>query len=295
LKWQGVRPEKLEPWWGQAPEASGALSGSLRFGPSQDPRALEPLQIDMRIEPADLRFRGLEIGPVDATAYAGQRRFVIHESKLSLANGKTTAWLAITKRDDYYGHLRLDLENLDLDQIVGAVHPDGPAVGGFASGAVSLAGRLGTLDRATGSAKLSLRDSDLGQIGVLSPLYDALNLRLGGPESTGYGSANLRLEGPRVMLDRLHYFNRGIEIVGSGQVDDLGRGRQSTVKGLLFGSARPLKDLELPVVKEFDRWLSTLQADAVSLQISGTAGEPQPKVVPLSDISKSLRRLLADP
>ncbi len=119
-----------------------------------------------------------------------------------------------------------------------------------------------------------------------------MSLQFGPQEPNGTGDLTVRLEGPSLLIPSFTYFNRGVEIRGAGQIDNLNRGVESPVSGFAVGSTRVLKGINLPGIRSLDRLLATFQSGAASVNIGGTLEEVQVQVVPLPVVLGSFRRLL---
>ena len=66
----------------------------------------------------------------------------------------------------------------------------------------------------------------------------------------------------------------------------------SPIAGTAVGTARPLKNIDLPLLADMDDITNVLQQEATTADIAGTLARPEVKLVPFSAISGSMRRFL---
>jgi hypothetical protein len=193
--------------------------------------------------------------------------------------------------DGFYASVATDCNNLNLDQLVHVLDPNADEFPGRLSGKVTA---LASSERISlgGEADLVLTESDLVNNGAVRTLYDTLNLKSEGKKPTGTGRIKVLLEGRAVKISSFTYFNRGVEIRGAGQVEDVSLGVKSPVQGYAVGSTRVLKDIRLPGVRELDRLMASFQTGVASVRIKGTLGQTEVNVVPLPAVSSPFRRLL---
>ncbi|MBN1846374.1 MAG: hypothetical protein JW810_11865, partial [Sedimentisphaerales bacterium] len=135
-------------------------------------------------------------------------------------------------------------------------------------------------------------EADLMNNDIIALLYNALNLKFDRMQPEGYGRFQLHAEGNRLQIPSFVYSNRGVEVRGAGSIRDLSRGADSPIEGYAIGTTRPLKELELPGMKQLDKLMRSLQTGSSSVRIAGTLGEPAPRLIPLPEIHSALRRLL---
>lgn len=153
------------------------------------------------------------------------------------------------------------------------------------------------LDNLYGDGAVEIREADLGNLDLISGLYNLMNLGQGPRGPTGYGSATYRIEGGALNLTSLHYFNRGVEARAVLRVDDLPSIPDSPISGHAFGSPRPLKDTKIPlldqVLPDIDAVLSAVVQDAVSVKISGTVRDYKVEPVVFGSIGRELQGLIS--
>src|SRR5258706_746027 len=241
----------------------------------------------------------MQIGDAPFVAHADNQRAVLDQLKWNLAGGALNGWTRVTWYDrEPFVHVNLQFDKLSLDQIVGGARPVGQAhkpVPGLLSGTAVAAGNpFSTVRRkeASGDVRVRLTESDLGNVAVVNLLYSLLSVQLGPPMPTGRGYAEARLEGERLEIPVIRYFNRGVDIWASAAVVNVFKGADSPIEGAAAGSARPLKDLKLPFMADVDQILRALQGSVATASIQGTLQDPQPKVIPFAQTAEAFRRFM---
>ncbi|MDB5318636.1 MAG: hypothetical protein JWN40_267 [Phycisphaerales bacterium] len=280
----------------------GRYTGSVRFSPTDpktDPQATGPFAIGGTIKSAGGAWHGMQIGDAAFTAHADYRRAVLDHLDWNLAGGTLKGWMRYTNYgDEPFLHVNLAFDKLNLDQIVGAARPAGQAhkpLPGLLSGTAVAAGNPFSVERrkeASGDIRVRVTDSDLANVPVVNVLYSLLSVKLGPPLPTGRGFAEARLEGERLEIPVIRYFNRGVDIWASAAVLNIFKGVDSPIEGTAAGSARPLKDLKLPFMADVDQILGALQGAVATASIQGTLKDPQPKVIPFAQTGEAFRRFM---
>ncbi len=293
LEWNGIEPNALEADWPAAARIAGQFSGSLVARQSdQEQRPLEPIRLELQTQARDGRFGAAQLQDSHVVAYLGPRRLLIERADFHVLDGYVGGRARISPHiGKLYTNVVMDINDVNLPQLVQAIHPEAAAVVGRLTGRGTLL-FSSDLRSLSGQADLTLSKSDLANNGVIRALYDTLNLNLGSKQPEGTGQIRIQLDGRRTKIPSFVYFNRGVEIRGTGQIDNLSLGAASPVTGYAFGSTRVLKGIALPGVRALDRLMSSLQSGVASVKIDGTLGKPKPAVVPLPTLSDPVRRLL---
>ena len=293
LRWQGIRPQLLKPWWPQSERFEGEVSGTLVVERTDGQmRPLGPVQFMLDAEMADGRYGRARIDSCHIGGYLGGDRLIIDDASLQAMGGYVNARGRVsTHADARYASLATDFDGVDLNQLVHAVDPNAREHAGIIAGNISL---LSSLDRASlgGDAEIKLTRSDLANNVVITTLHNALNLQIGKREPTGTGGMEIHFEGPAVLISSFEYFNRGVEIRGAGRIRDVTAGDESAIDGYAVASSRVLKGIKLPGVRDLDRLMASFQTGVASVKIGGTLDHPQVNPVPLQVISGSFRQLL---
>ena len=271
----------------------GVMNGAASISPSKDERAPGPVKVDVALTMPGATFGALSIGSINGLLYVGGDDITLDKLTTNIADGSIEVWAKLSQHTGE-NLVRFDasFERLDLNQIARAFQPDAASLPGRLSGTVAAGGYVGLPHRFYGRSTVRITDSDLANIRAISTVYNALELGSPEPAPAGYGEARINLEGDSLVLRRLTYFNRGTEVRANVVIEDITAGMQSPIRGTAAGAARPLKDVRLPFLAEFDRALATFQSDSAVVRIGGTLEAPDLELVPLSDVTAPLRRNL---
>jgi len=293
LVWQGIQPKRLHPWVPQFERFEGLVSGSLEVERVEEAaRPPEPMRFLLDADIENGRFGPATVDSFRIAGFLGDTRLLIDEASLQGVEGQVKARArANTHGGRYYGSLAADFNDLNLDQIVHVVEPNAAPHLGYLSGTVTALGSS-EWNSFGGEARINLTRSDLGNNSIIAALYNTMSLQFGQQEPTGTGEITIRLEGAAVRIPSFSYFNRGVEIRGAGEIDNINRGVESPVSGFAVGSTRVLRGINLPGVDSLDRLLATFQAGAASVKVGGTLDQVEVNVVPLPMVLGSFRNLL---
>jgi hypothetical protein len=298
LRWQGIQPKMLQTWVPQFERFEGVVSGFFEAGTAPpSARPPEPMRFSLWAEVDDGWFGPATVDSCRITGHLGRMRLLIDEADLRILEGQVKSRARISTHNQVrYGTITADFSDLNLDQIVHVADPEAMTHIGYLSGTASLLGSSAVWAKdfspLQGEARINLTRSDLVNNSIIGSLYNTLSLQFGPQEPNGTGDLTVRLEGPSLLIPSFTYFNRGVEIRGAGQIDNLNRGVESPVSGFAVGSTRVLRGINLPGIRSLDRLLATFQSGAASVNIGGTLEEVQVQVVPLPVVLGSFRRLL---
>ena len=293
FEWRDAEPGRMGAWHPVLEPLAGRVSGRLRVAPSEDPHAREPCRIELRLRRDGLRYRRLDIEPGRFVILAGPERVVLQQGPLAIAGGEIELWGRLRRRSPRpFALVQARLTELAIPPILRAVAPaDPPDVEGVLSGRVTVSGPVFDRERLGGDASLSLERADLGKAPGFTLLYNTLSFQLG-DEPIGHGQLSARLEGPSLELQRLHYFNRGLEVNGQGRIADVWRGGASPVEGRVLGVLAPLRDTRLPGAELLTGLLQAAQGEAALVRIEGRLSEPAARLRPFSDVGQALGDIL---
>lgn len=293
LRWADLNLESIAGLWLQASPISGRSAGSVALKPATDPRAPEPMRVDVRVHQTGVRLRNIELGEASIVGFIGPSRILIDNSRWHVAGGDVNLWSRLTWHgDEPFAHVHATLDALDVNQLALAANPESGEIAGLISGQLSAGGYLRRPRRMFGEARLSIAQSDLANDPAIGLIYGALNLDFGKRKPEGSGRALIRLEGDALDVVRFEHFNRGADIVARLRIEDVWRGGASPISGVAAGAVRPLKNLKIPFLEDFDRALEAFQSGAATVRINGTLGQREARVVPFAEISGALQRIL---
>jgi hypothetical protein len=291
LRWEQLSLDEIADQVPALDGLHGASDGELIIAPTQDARSPEPLGL-FASGYLSGDYRGTPFGEFRASGFIGPRRILVDSARFNFGGGTADVWVRFNQhpRPSLYG--RVDLDRFDLNYLAHMIREDAQPTPGLVSGNAVVVGNPTELHRLFGRSHLRLEQSDLTSLPVISMLYNLLNLDVGEKLPLGEGDAHLRLEGRRLTLVHFDYFNRGAEITGSGQAEDISLGDQSPVTGLAVATLRPLRDTRLPFADAIDAIFSAAQGKAASVRIGGTLAQPAPTAAPLSEVVGGLEALL---
>jgi len=294
LTWEGIEPSAAGVWWEHPRSVGGRLSGELTFAPATGPRPLEPLRYQFVLRPEELMIRNVPIGHSTIVGYIGPQRWLIDESDISLADGKAEVWASATRRNGHWHtHAQAEFAELNLDQLNRFVHPDTDRpVPGRVTGVVRLLGPAGAGQWPTGNGRVRLTDSDLVNANILGVIFRVMGVSPARTVPEGEGTIRLSLENKSLRIQNFRYFNRGVEALGDGVIEDLSLGRESPINIFLIGAQRPFRGWDVSFLKALDDILAGLQSNLTTVRVRGTLGEPDPQIVPLAALSEAIQKLL---
>lgn len=284
---------QLARWLGWMDDAAGRVSGTLTFGQATEPRALEPMRIDVTITGEESAWRDVAFTGGHITAFAGPRRLVVHEARFGVAEGNVDVWASVTRRaQQWFTNLHVDFASLNLRQLEGSLSPEGKPVEGRLAGSARFIGDLTQWDTAAGTVRVQLAESDLGGTTIIGTIFRAMGVPVDEPDPTGYGRVVLRIENAMVKIESFQFHNRGYDIQLHGTIDNLRLGMDSPILIFGAGSLRPFKHLPLPGSHVLDELFTTAQVSITTVRADGTLGDHRVMLVPLSEMSRTLRELL---
>jgi hypothetical protein len=228
------------------------------------------------------------------TGHAGPTRLMLQAPSVQLAGGVADLWSMLSwAHDEPAVQLQAVFRDLDLNRVVHMFDPHVGPVPGIISGRLAGGGLLTSPHRAFGQADIQLAHSDLANLPLMSVLYDTLNLRIGKPEPQGEGRLIARLDGDALEVSRLTYFNRGSDVIARVRIDDIWAGAASPIRGFAVGALRPLKKIDLPLIRDVDEAMEALQAGAASVRIRGTLAEHEIKPIPFAEVAAGVSSAFA--
>lgn len=268
------------------------LSGSVKFEPATDTRAMEPMAVSLRLMLVGKTFETAGLQEITANGYLGNRRLVTHGVSVPVFGGEVQPWVSLTRRDEgVFAHVIADVEDIEVERLAKTFTGRDETIPGKLSGTIR--GRSsGTLQTFSGSADISLTESDLMNTSIIGAVYGAMNLSFGNLDAKGNGTVKLAAQGEKIEIMSFKYFNRGVEVRGAGAIEAITQGKDSPVSGFATGSMQPLSETRVPGMRELDRLISGLQAGLAAVKIEGTLGSPGTRTIAVPEVQNALRALL---
>ncbi|MCF7975479.1 MAG: hypothetical protein K9N55_16800 [Phycisphaerae bacterium] len=255
-------------------------------------KALEPLRITLALDLQEGRFKQAQIRSIQATGYVGPQRWLVDQSHIALLNGNLHFWIRSTQHaDERLTYVNTDFNDIDLKQALQTLEVDTKKAVGKASGKGMMV--TGSKSGMTGVLDITVKEADLLNTLVIGTLYNALSLNLLNSKApTGQGRARLTLEQNTLRLTEFEYFNRGIEVRGTGSAQDISLGDMTPIQGTVMASSRPLKGLKLPGISDLDQLLTSLQKGTATVTIENTLKDPKVSVVPFAQVQGIMKQIL---
>jgi hypothetical protein len=312
VQWNNVDAESIITLAPSLKGLGGKYSGTFRFSPtdySTDRDATGPFAFSGEFWSNGGHWKGISLGNAYFIAHANYHaatksekqsaRAVVDRLDWDLAGGNMKGWSRVTWYDlEPFLQVNLSFDNLNLDPLVRATRPAGQphkTTPGHLSGNLMAAGNPFSergQQAASGEAKIRLTDSDLVNVQAVNLLYSIMSVQLGPPKPTGRGFIQARLEGKRLEIPAMHYFNRGADIWANAAIVDLFKGSDSPIEGTAAGSIKPLRDLKLPFMADIDKIISALSGSVATVSIQGSVGDPVVKVIPFAESGDTFRRFM---
>jgi hypothetical protein len=294
IEWKDVDAAQVSELWPRTAGLAGKYGGVIQVAPSTDPRALEPLHVQIGLRPNGGNYRGVDIHDSQFSVYADKDRVVMDYGLVHMADGELRVFARATKHpgDLLFSNLILDFDNLNIDKLVHAVKYKAKPYPGKLSGNLSVMGNPAKRDQMVGEATVKITDSDLVSWPPLKAMYDLMHLGLNPQKPTGHGSIAARIEQGNLSITRAYYFNRGIEARGVIDVKRIWDMPDSPISGQIVGTAQPLKNTKLPFLADINDVMKSLQATTTPIGVRGTVFEPEAYAIVFQELGDVMKRFL---
>ncbi|MDB5357245.1 MAG: hypothetical protein JWN24_3698 [Phycisphaerales bacterium] len=144
-----------------------------------------------------------------------------------------------------------------------------------------------------GEGRVTLSRANLANLPVLAFLYNLMHVFQNVNVPEGKGDLQIHLERGTLTINNMHYFNRGTEVRAVAVIKEIWKIPDSPISGTAAGSARPLRNVKLPGLADFDTILATLQRDLTGVRFSGTLRHPiTTGPIGITDFGAELNRML---
>jgi hypothetical protein len=308
LKWQDIDSTAIAAIFPKINGIAGRYGGRATLRPANDPRALEPLRLDVVLDSYGGSFKGAAVGDATFTAFmnyetahdkpgVGDRfRIVLSDTQddpslIRFADGIVRVWARFGRHKGVTvpaGQVTLDLDRLSLDQLVHVAKKENKTMPGRVSGTITIAGPPDDPARLFGTGTLRLTEADLGN----APGFDVLYIAMGKGADGGRGSLDLRLEASNLYIDSIKYFSKGTEVRGRGVIREAYTIPQSPIEFIAIGSVRPFSALKLPWASDVDDILNAVASNVTTVIVDGTAADPKRRLVPFSELTDSMKSFI---
>ncbi len=292
IKWENVNLNNLRKWWPPAQENFGLCSGFFELKPSQMQRSYEPLSFESEILFKGDIFDRMGAEKIVFEGAVGTDRLLFTKMEMALFDGLAKIKSRISKRPkgEHFIYANTSFEDVNIEKAQDFFSKENGEIEGRLNGSGYVVSNLG-MDHMSGSLDLMLEESNLSGNKVIGTLYNVLNLK-SKAEPEGYGRVSMRLSGVELVISEFYYFNRGVEMRGTGVVKNLQLGSQSPVEGVVLASTRPLKEIELPGIETLDKMLFFAQKEATAVEVGGSIEDIKVELRLLPQIQATLKKLL---
>lgn len=188
----------------------------------------------------------------------------------------------------------LTFNNINLDQLTRTVIAKAHPTPGLLSGHLTAVALSNNWHNAIGSGELKITQSNLAGSTIMASVYRLLNVRLNNNKPTGTGEARWRIDGGNAQITYLHYFDRGVEILGAGELDNIWKMPDSTLKGYVIGTVRPFKHFHVPFIPQAKAILNALESSVSSVQVAGTWAHPTTTPVVFKNIGTAIQEIFVN-
>jgi len=291
VSWKDVDLRELRIWWPYAEQLLGISSGNFAVKPSESDHPREPLAFEGNVNIKEGVFGDLNIDRARLSGAIGSRRILLTNLEIPALGGTANIQARISRNaGKFFFYINWNLSNIDVNQVAGALSENKNNIAGQVNGKGYFMTSM-DMDDISGSLNVNLTESNLANTRIIGTLYNSLNLKLDALKPEGYGNVELRFIGQKLQITDFYYFNRGVEIRGTGIVRNLYKGKKSPVEGIVLATTRPLKDIDLPGLSMLDKFLYFAQKEMTAVKVNGTLGDVQINVIALPEVQSVLGRL----
>jgi hypothetical protein len=276
FRWDDLDLSKLAGYDPIYQTANGFLTGRADLAPTNDPRALAPLMLDIACVGQSTRFRSVRFTQLHLPIFFDTKRVVSSGGQINLGGGTIGLYARASLHDQNIlsTQIQAKLNSLDLQQLIHAADKTEAdkikAYPGRLSGTISVVGDPRDKLQLFGQASLQIHDSDLANFGPFAVLYDTMHLGGNAGKPIGEGTLEARYDNDNLIISSLRYFNRGVDAYGLATIGKVSKYPACPLSGEVVGTLAPLRNIKLPFFADADKIFSVLQANLTSIVISGT-------------------------
>jgi hypothetical protein len=143
-----------------------------------------------------------------------------------------------------------------------------------------------------GEAEIKLSRSNLANYGPIAFLYNLMNAGPGLDAPNGTGDVKIHLERGALRVDRLRYFNRGVEVRATATTTQIWNLPDNPITGIAVGTLQPLRNRKLPLLADINDILAAIQSDLTTIAIEGNARKPVPRPMFFGDVGGEFQRFI---
>ncbi len=284
-------PKPLLSAYSWADDLKGAFAGNIVLGPTTGPHPLAPLDLQFNLNGTNASLGAIQLGSITMRAFISDHAVVLDRSKLAFAGGTMRLWARVSKHDAglLSSDVSLAFNKLNLDQITRTVISTAKPTPGLLAGHLTAVALSNNWRNAIGSGDLQITQSNLTGSTIMSSIYRLMNIKLSASHPTGVGQARWRIDGGNAQITYLHYFDQGVEILGAGELDNIWKMPDSTIKGYVVGTVRPFKNFHVPFVPQAKGILDAMESSVSTVQVAGTWAHPQATPVVFKNLAQTIQ------
>lgn len=180
VSWNRLQSDRFVRLFPQLKGFGGTFAGTARLQPDPNPRALEPLKLDVMSHATAAHWRTIQIGDAQIHAFLGRHRLIAADmtpSLLRLAGGNIDFWFSSSGHVDTVldaagveqttgttisNQLNLTLRSLQIDQVVKAYDPTHPPGFGLINGSLFMLSAPKTTILADAASSAALAPAESG-------------------------------------------------------------------------------------------------------------------------------------
>ncbi len=275
---------------------TGTFSGNIVLGPTSGAHPLAPLELQANLSAQKAMLDAIELGSLNVHAFISDHAILLDRSQLAFAGGTMHLWARVSRH--HAGLLSSDtsltFDNINLDQLTRTVIPKARPMPGLLSGHLTAVALSNNWRNAIGSGDLKISQSNLTGSTIMASVYRLMNVSLVNQKPRGTGEARWRIDGGNAQITYLHYFDRGVEILGAGELDNIWSMPQSTLKGYVIGTVRPFKHLHIPFIPQAKAILNALESSVSTVQVAGTWAHPTTTPVVFKNLGIAIKEIFVN-
>ncbi len=284
-----VQPLLKEYSWANG--LKGTFAGNLVLGPTAGAHPLAPLELRFNLNARHASLGAIELGTLGLHVFISDHALVLDRSSLAFAGGTMRLWARISSHNAglLSSDCSLSFQNINLDQLTHTVRPKAQATPGLLSGRLTAVALSNNWRNAIGSGNLQITQSNLTGSTIMSSIYRLMNVQLSAKHPTGSGEARWRIDGGNAQITYLHYFDKGVEVLGAGELDNIWKMPDSKIRGYVIGTVRPVKNFHVPFIPQAKAVLNALESSVSTVRVGGTWAHPTATPVVFHNLGQAIQ------
>lgn len=275
---------------------TGTFAGNIVLGPTTGAHPLAPLELQVNLDAQKARLDAIDLGSLNVHAFISDHAILLDRSQLAFAGGTMHLWARVSRHQGglLSSDTSLTFDNINLDQLTRTVIAKAHPTPGLLSGHLTAVALSNNWRNAIGSGELKISQSNLTGSTIMASVYRLMNVRLVSQKPSGTGEARWRIDGGNAQITYLHYFDRGVEILGAGELQNIWSMPQSPLNGYVIGTVRPFKNLHIPFIPQAKSILNALESSVSTVQVAGTWAHPTATPVVFKNLGTAIKEIFVN-